>query len=1768
MANYLEKEKGIDLTSHLNQIMIDSNYNLFQFMKNCNYVNNSNANIIKTVSDNCKLVLQNYIMNKETTDYINYYSHAIAFYIPKINEIHLSFTSDSIKKITDIISYFKLNIEIQKLVLNVIYHETLHAYFNINNINILINTDERLFNIYDKILNYKTNKPNYINLINTFKQYEIIQPITYIEELITWSFTIPLVNELMISIDIRISKEFKDILKSYNLLQTNTDNVKKENNFNYNYFELNPTKILGNIEKRKNQYGEMQDYVIGDINSEIDKIDANIPEVNYYDANDFQQNVTNVNIEVDVNNAINNIEKNIVQHEIRKKNKKILQQKAERSETINKNASIVTFKESSDIYNKHISRKELEAYLIANPNLDYHLFIDNFSFKETELIDSSIDMFVQCGDGNSLNINCNLLYYLDDKLQYYATFLNGNIYEKIKKTKLQKDNITLKFSETFYNKQLDDLNKITPKTKTITDEVFENRPIILPYTAFCLNHVIKELRTGETLSMPIISAFLWWCRSSYYSSVKYNGATYYDIETYVNNGTFTKASKDATKEEKQRVDEKNSELYQFAKTNGDRAFSDFLANYLNDSDVIAVNKYYNERFNNYVYPNLSKIPVGFTYSKYFKNGSPLIFSETQRNSVAFMNIHGSGLLGYDVGVGKTLSAIINISHSIDTKRCHKPLLIVPNATYYKWIAEIQNTEYLNKKTGLKEVSIGAIPHLGNVNSFYNLNNDLIINELKEYTEDEHYLMQEIKSDIANLKDITKKYEKNSDNYNKYKLNNEKAVEILNNSVFKYATHIKDIITELGYGSINDLANQLLDVKETNPFKKYLDVINLTASKLILCNEYTLNSIIVTSGKWKEIQDNTITICTYEGFRRMGFSKSTQEEMSKDLVSILSQGQNFYKEVRGYKVLDEKKVAKFNLKIQKAIGQSIRDSRVEIDTLGFDYIVIDEVHNAKKVFTLVESAEKDNNYDFEKKSRYKLVAGESSVLALKAFCLTHYIQKNNKGRNVCLLSATPFTNSPLEIYSILSLTNHKLIKDNGFEGLQEFFDYYIKTEYKMIFNSKNQPQKKEEVVGFNNLYSLRSLIYSVVDYKTGDEIKIQRPCKISLPIKDTAIICQNTSQEVKLPTIETIVTPTDLQKKYLLDIENYITNDNVNKDILDLGNTKIEEDGDIAKDDTLETDEDNKGIDDDYNKDIVFSVEEEDDYIRIMKGLSFMRAVTLSPYLFKPANMGKPTPKQLIDTSPKLKYVVDCIASLKRERENKGLEVQGIIIYCNLGTNEKSFGFSLVKLLKEYMESSDYIARYKEGEVQLLISKTTKPQREIIKADFNSGRVKVIIGSATIKEGIDLQNKTIGLFNLTVDWNPTDAKQIEGRCWRQGNENAYVFINYVLVADSSDIVYFQKLQDKTSRIKEIWDRTGVKSQLDLNDFDPNRIKLDLLTRADKIAKIEIEIDSDKLNRDSKILLAQIEELRNAKTEISGFSDSKPKMIKALTEIQDIIVNYRRNERLETRDNKIKALKIKYSELDFNDTIDENNKLKEKSKIMSEIKSINSNEFILETNEMYKADKDYNTLSNEELSNEIKNIADRLAWGGTYYRYYEENKLPSLSPYFELFNLSKQSPAYYFRNYWKRADFYESTYLKANNLTIDQLDEKIEQVVTQYNGISDNITAIRDSYNMRIETIKERIRKKQSLYKTVNGRVEEFKSLFHLFEFRSGYGIAKDNNLISNTNELETEQEAKISITNSYNDVIDLYNEMLSNEKDKNKIMEYKDIIEVYKEMLNK
>lgn len=638
-----------------------------------------------------------------------------------------------------------------------------------------------------------------------------------------------------------------------------------------------------------------------------------------------------------------------------------------------------------------------------------------------------------------------------------------------------------------------------------------------------------------------------------------------------------------------------------------------------------------------------------------------------------------------------------------------------------------------------------------------------------------------------------------------------------------------------------------------PQYRVMDLYNL--------GESYLDQLRDDDGNIKTIPEYTISVLTYEGFNRLAFNDDTWNKIGVELFEILNQGTE-----------KERDKAKLFEKIEEMMGKGIKGASVNIEELGFDYMVVDEAHAMKKSFTAVKGESKGDNGSREK-TQYQVRSGQPSMTALRGFMISQYILRNNNMRNVLLLTATPFTNSPLEIYSVLALIGYQQLEKSGIKNIKEFFDTFIHTSLELIINAKLKPERKEIVMGFSNLIALQSLIFKFISYKTGEDANIQRPNKIVLPILNEKV----GEEVIPLPPekqVSTNLPMTATQREYMADVESYVTGRTslVHFCVNPYGIEDVKEDktGEELSEGNLSDDE--------------------EEGARILRGLSFARQLALSPYLYACNPNRNPTAQEYIESSPKLSYVMKCIQSVKHFHEKRNEAISGQVIYMNAGVH-------FFSLIKEYLVVK---IGYDEKEVGIIKSGLSAAKKEGIKERFLAGTVKVIIGSATIKEGINLQNKSTVLYNCWLDWNPTDVKQLEGRIWRFGNQFANVRIVNPLMENSIDSFIFQKLQEKTSRINEIWYRAGKTNALNLEEFNPSELKTGLITDPKALAELILMEEREKLQD-------EINSLKNQKDVLVLLDKARTDFNENIEEVKRIAKSYKPNSNSRSIENVFKTYK---------------------------------------------------------------------------------------------------------------------------------------------------------------------------------------------------------------------------------------------------------------------
>lgn len=577
---------------------------------------------------------------------------------------------------------------------------------------------------------------------------------------------------------------------------------------------------------------------------------------------------------------------------------------------------------------------------------------------------------------------------------------------------------------------------------------------------------------------------------------------------------------------------------------------------------------------------------------------------------------------------------------------------------------------------------------------------------------------------------------------------------------------------------------------------------------------------------KLVAENTITIVSYKGFEQMGFSKNISQDMFDSIARVIMQ-----KEANEDLHQDDKKAAKekvsFYQKVQGWLGIGNKNSVVNVDTCGFDHLTVDEAHNFKNVFA---GCGKDESTG---RKLFGLQASQSSR-AVKMFFITNYIQAKH-GKKVVLLTATPFTNSPLEMYSMLSFIGLETLNNYNLFNIKKFFEQFILQTIEYAVDAKGEIITKPIIKSFQNIKLLQTILYNHFHYKDDPkEAGVVRPCKIDLPNQD----------------INTYLDMNEWQRKNQLMVKA------------------------VAK----TVSRTNPGA--------------------VLKAINMSLNNAFSPYLFD--NSEPESAEDFVNNSPKIKYTMDCIKTVKEWHKGRGEESSGIVIYSNRG---KEYFDYIKQYLIDNLGFKNRITYDEEviSEVEILTGGGTEAdddRKELIKDAFNAGVVKVIIGTATIREGVNLQSRGTCLFNLYPEWNPTDIVQLKGRIWRQGNKYGYIRFIMPLIINSMDGFLNQKLDEKGKRIANLWGPIGDSNVVENEqDLDPSEIKYALVDDAQEkfkmkydTVKAEMQRDFDVLNENKKTVSEinyQIDELKSAEERIyRDFSESKSNWADYLKYLQGV------------------------------------------------------------------------------------------------------------------------------------------------------------------------------------------------------------------------------------------------------------------------------------------
>ena len=927
------------------------------------------------------------------------------------------------------------------------------------------------------------------------------------------------------------------------------------------------------------------------------------------------------------------------------------------------------------------------------------------------------------------------LVYINGEYIPIPYFTFGNMYDRELEIVKDKDNIIAKYGSDIYewyytiisNERSKSQLRVENPDKTQRPYISVHDEISINTTKFAIEALSEDLdmelnqhrsrRRGrydldeENNGVSLQDAFVQWL-----DTVKDNEivkSTKYDIlNYYIGNRRF---DEDVPKE-------KQAEIRDNAREECEKLFGEFLATALTYDDQKRLNLYWNRTYNALSNINVSKVPIAFSCSRYFKHRE-FVMKDAQRDGVAYQSLAGSCCFAYNVGVGKTATLIISILQGLQSGKMKRPLVVVPKATYKKWKREMFGFWQMNDANG-----------------------------------------------------------------NPIRMEDEK---------FDGAFYVYGILSNTGV-TLNDWANLGVDI----------------IPKLTSKNQNALK---------QPVPENSITLVTYEGFKKIGYSDKLMADLFPSIVEILDNGG----ENKASSRRDEQKEQS---RIDELIGLVSKDTICDIDVLQLDSISVDEAHNFKNVFEKVGKDEDD-----KRRNLFQL-QGRPSDAGRKLFFHTQYIQRKY-GRNVILLTATPFTNSPLEIFSMLSFVGYETLKAYNLRNIRNFFSKFILETSEYVVKVDGSITVRPVIKSFQNIQLLQKMLYNHFDYKTAEEAEIVRPCKILFPFT------KDLSTGKELPESEKILTYLDMNEEQ----------EAIQQSCRELANS--------------------------------FNPFDKSTFGNVLKAISRARTNALSPDIASRREISEINYVEFVENSPKIRYVMECINSVKLYHEDRGEEISGQVIYANMGNDY--FPFIKEYLTKEIGYKTGFTygkGRTKLDEVEIIESGTNETKKDLIKDAFLSGFVKVIIGSDTILEGIDLQTKSTCLYSLTPDWNPTDFTQLEGRIWRQGNENGYVRIVVPLIKNSIDVFMYQKLEEKQARVNSLWYRGLQGNTLNVdNNIDPEEIKYALFDDVNQLLQMKLDKFVKIIDNEISVAEDNVEMYKELGKDIFAFKNDRSRIIREFSDL---------------------------------------------------------------------------------------------------------------------------------------------------------------------------------------------------------------------------------------------------------------------------------------------
>jgi hypothetical protein len=451
--------------------------------------------------------------------------------------------------------------------------------------------------------------------------------------------------------------------------------------------------------------------------------------------------------------------------------------------------------------------------------------------------------------------------------------------------------------------------------------------------------------------------------------------------------------------------------------------------------------------------------------------------------------------------------------------------------------------------------------------------------------------------------------------------------------------------------------------------------------------------------------------------------------------------------------------------------------IYLENLGFDMLIRDEAHDCKNLLIPLEEEIKGVNSSQSQRAVHNLFASK-------------VIRSLNDEGGIYNLTATPISNSPLEVFNMLIPVAEKELENLGIKNMDDFISTFVEREDAPTTDPDGRVVVKEKFGGWASPEALRKLFFRFTDYKTKDDVQSVK-ANIKFPKEKPNHVFSQLNNAQKELMKHCQLRLWTLKFKGIDEKGKIVLSEKRIDDALQNGFITPEEVKQVKE--HFENDYlprfmelnpahhkgDDPPIDDSY-----FSIQS--DMIKITSDLEWYAGKTEK----------KKNQTATDNSSLYAKKISEEYASQNSDLEKiSQLRDNVLQIYKN-GGKQLVFAINTKlhdKLFKEFTD-----AGIKPEEIKIVNGMTVKDsiQRAQISDDFNNGKYKVIIGNyATMGEGLNFNKLTSDVHHLQPAWNYLQIEQGNGRAIRQGNDLDFVNTHYYLTKGSIDAFMNQKVMDK-------------------------------------------------------------------------------------------------------------------------------------------------------------------------------------------------------------------------------------------------------------------------------------------------------------------------------------------------------------------------------------